>query len=663
MYTQQLFSRSGALCMATVISITNVMYAANTQEQLVADQTAEITPSMNYTFAYPSKKAPNKGLNDSVVSGRFDRGIRIQINVEDIHLYGILGGMQHTLKDMLDDATMQPNDDQIANEITTLRYVYDTIDLERITLASIIHDINSNNFLPKLEFEGAFLNICNSLRRVKRLEPRHLRELSSSIQQFNSMLMNYYFNRKSFLSAREITAFNKLISFNTVLVEQLLVADYFDFTTGDYLIDTIYYRPKAFILQNKAAVAISCIVLVAGAVAWYYYTRPANSSNNWDINDLSCARQKGRTCGLHALLNGVVFQGAPGDIAAKEKALPSYEDIIALRNRLAPVFAKHKEHAVIINAAAANQASEKLPDGSNLEHSTLGALLVSPEFFNVVRDYYNEVKKIPLSNVAGDIAVVVDPKLYSAEKMLNGCSNVVQALDETVLPSINNFRDGKKPQTVLCYHGPLEYDADGHWSMAHLVHDNRAVQGVRIYAADSNGSSGKNNQAIENLAHLYKDAPVMTQLEFRSVLEAISSTNILNQTFDDAKNAVVEILLKAEGNPAPTGEQKAARLASNSAAIAAAMPKVQLERAFSSFIRSLLGLIEKKDDAYFASQNNLVVNEMHARFKQLVTYWDANSKDSNLVNINLPTGASIKLDYYKLTNFSEFVTWLRTAAK
>lgn len=228
------------------------------------------------------------------------------VNPEKLYLRQLLTRMH-------DIATVYDKEEPgTTNHLSSVSFVITLFD-------NIVDDFNRGALATNQEIKYKFVNMCNYLKLIEDVQPRHLRMLKKQIQKFDDYVKKFCLRRKKYLTQQDLDLFNRITQFNQFMSEGLLKADYLDIDGYDQCVDWFIYRPWEFVKEHKTLVGLT--LLAASVAVGYYYAFPwlqtrflANENQQLNVRQLPCIIQEGNTCPYHALYNYMCMRDANGNI-------------------------------------------------------------------------------------------------------------------------------------------------------------------------------------------------------------------------------------------------------------------------------------------------------------------------------------------------------------
>ncbi len=205
----------------------------------------------------------------SVLAG-IDRQAGKAINIHSLHLYKMLNNFREVIAQrVLAGSLPDQNESAVRSLLAPLELVEDAIK----KMHEIVQTFNSDDFYAhenqnrNLEIQYKFVNACNLLKDVEKVEPRHLRSLCAKFEIFDQYVRAYCLREKSFLNSGEIDLLNKITQFNQILLLHLLKDEHLNLRFTDGFVDVVFYSPLEFITENPVSTLVSLIAI--GGVTWF----------------------------------------------------------------------------------------------------------------------------------------------------------------------------------------------------------------------------------------------------------------------------------------------------------------------------------------------------------------------------------------------------------
>ncbi len=197
------------------------------------------------------------------------------IDINRLHLYRVLNEFRGVIAHhaQVNNNAVKDNGVLWIAFLTPLDLVEDAI----ARMNAIVALFNSDDFYGyerqyrNLEIQYKFVNVCNLLKDVQKVEPRHLRQLRAKLVEFDQYIQAYCLREKYFLKPAEIDLFNEIVLFNRIVLEYLLKDEYLSLTFSDKCIDFIYRQPSEYVRKNGWI--ISMVALTVAGISIYRVKR------------------------------------------------------------------------------------------------------------------------------------------------------------------------------------------------------------------------------------------------------------------------------------------------------------------------------------------------------------------------------------------------------
>ncbi len=459
-------------------------------------------------------KTPALGTNTitqniATKSPQSDWFARKKIILSELHLHKLLTIIKTNVQDLLKEFLMNKDDD---SEMQKALFAASRLSEEALILMDdVVTELNANRCMYNPEIEYRFLKICTRLKDVPigTIKPRHLRDLSSQLKEFNQFVTFYCLNRRDFLGSEDLAFFNKLTRFNHILLFCLLNEDYLGIDFFDSATDWVVFRPWEFACRHKVLTAL-VVASIAAAGGYYYY-------QNYYKNRLNAvyfegARQSSAECGVYALVHAVAMSHAHDEQEAKELVERVKDRPLAVANVKKII----GERVVPIRTQRARTMSRKDRVRLNKMQSTdwldideLEPLVDDPVFVRAVaRDLgitHEQVSPIVVIQNPEDIGV--------------GASDNKDAISE----SVHAFRNRTEPQTVMLHMVKNEPGARGHWIAISIrpPEQGEKAAAVKPWVVDSMG--GYHNDGVARVLDVYhkRDVPASGDIPALGSLETV----------------------------------------------------------------------------------------------------------------------------------------------
>jgi len=371
---------------------------------------------------------------------------------------------------------------QVSPESTLIKYLDDSI----ILFENIVHDFNKGCLTRNPEIFFKFANICQNWKgmELSDLEPKHLRNFKKKIQRFDRYVKRYCLNRKDILQASETVLFNRLIILNQRILDGLFIEDLLGIDVTDKIIDTLFVRPYEFVCENP--VLCSCMGIITLSFVGYFYAYPAfkkwtlkNANPTLRVDQPSVIRQRGQTCGIHAIWNAHCLHQAQGDRQRFE----------ALAND-GQAFNTFYSQAIQLSGPVGRRGLEG----------------------NQVRAVLQGMSDLSLQN----FLVVDHPEIYPGMRQNPTLLRSDQDINSYAPPGNGNtpgFIEYMQYHRAITQFGlrqnsPNSNDVTcianigGHWIACHFTRDPDEQAGMRIIAANSTNRNVSNNMVINRLSEI-----------------------------------------------------------------------------------------------------------------------------------------------------------------
>ncbi len=402
------------------------------------------------------------------------------------------------------------------------------------SFSSIVDTFNNGGFRQNPVILYKFIKICNYLRNVDEIEPRHIRGLKKEISRFNETLDSYYTRRKEVLSQADEEFYHELIVFNQQLTDVILKDEFLDLDIYDHIVDTFVYRPWEWICDHP--ILTTLIVGTSVGLLYYFVIRPrwtrffVNRNHRYKNIQQFFAHRQGigsNECGYESTLNAFILSSCQTEDEVREKvaaieeirrnnpqALAGWKNAIRQSRQNHPDPRRRNTHA---NVEVDEMRNHLLPQA--------GYNLLPQEIRNVIGARHN-VLIIERPNVA-----------------LTG-----QGIDDHLAQSVTDFKEQQAAQTAII---GLDYNPGrtaGHWIAAKINPD----ENLSAWVMNSTGGNVTGNSRFTNAIDLYTrnivPAPAMLPINIR--LDAAYNVITHNNDWVGALNHLRAAILQSTAGDA-----------------------------------------------------------------------------------------------------------------
>ncbi|NDD54924.1 hypothetical protein EBZ39_13845 [bacterium] len=377
---------------------------------------------------------------------------RITCDYHALHLYQVLSKADSYLKGLLAASVNDSLEDNDAMHPLLAASVSCTEAMNNIK--RITELFNEGDVEEAAQFEAYFLRLCNVFKSYgNNVKPRHLRRLGTSVKKFRDLVVKYFIDRRSLMTADEAELCKEMLSLCSRLRFCLLRTEYFDMPFIDLLTDALVFRPVEWVSEHKLAVA--AMVIAAGLI-YYFYIRPKSiASDSRGIRVEHGARQRPHQCAVYALTNALLLQ-APDPEAARQRAATL--DMNQLFQETRAQLEQIDAHDRLARFPVAPEGPE-LAGGrrAGLTGDELAAVMAEPVFMEKLKDLLG-LPALDHRNI-----VIVEG---GAEHLRNGTRQQYEAVSQAIL---------SPDATAIYFTSAPDHLHEGHWAAFRRVNG-----GVRV---------------------------------------------------------------------------------------------------------------------------------------------------------------------------------------